>query len=264
MTFWRGLPASIIVHAAAATIVFASIAEGEHVIEDVASMPTELILEIDSSPVLERPAVEEDASAKEPAEVPAPPLSPPPLEQRPVVQPQPAVETPEVTAALGAEPVVVPPPVEKIEKFPPNLQQPLPKAEKPAPKRERAVTLRKKSVKQKAALAAGKGSDGKIRTTDGKALEQSYKSKILARLRSAKRYPDAARRKGLEGTAVLSFTIDAAGRLTAARISTRSGAPAIDDAALAMARNAAPFPPFPPGLARQQMTFRVPVQFAID
>jgi protein TonB len=334
MSFWKGLPASVLVHAAAAGIVFAGIAPRETV-EDVAAAPVELVLEIESSPVLAQQPVNELAQARA---VPEPPVPAPPEERivepepQPVSEPVPPPEPePQSTAEPMpprepepqqlAEPVPVPVPVpapvrdlpppavptpeslsqqasqieelaslrgnEPLPAAPPSArqQQPKPAEEKPAAKRTKKVEERRKtaaakskpdanaerkdarsrkSTRQTAALAAGKGSDGRTRSTDGRALEQSYKSKVLARLRSVKRYPEAARRKKLEGTAVLSFTINARGQVTAARISGRSGHAAIDGAALAMARNAAPFPPFPPGMGRQQMSFRVPVQFKID
>ncbi len=124
--------------------------------------------------------------------------------------------------------------------------------------------MRSSQKKQVAALAAGKGSLGKLRSTDGKAAEQSYNSKILARLRAAKKYPAAARGKGIEGTAILSFTISSSGKLTSARVVKGAGHALLDSAVIAMARNAAPFPAFPQAIAKSQMTFRVPVQFKIN
>lgn len=319
MSFWRGLPVSMIVHAAAAGIVLASIAPRE-MVEDVASAPVELVLEIESSPVnAQRPVNEAaEASTVPEAPTPAPPeerIVEPEPEPQPLAEPRPAPEpasqpepqqmaepvpaavrdlpppavstleslirqagqTEELTTPAGAEPLpvappAVRPPLPEPAEAKPGVK-PAEKAErhkaasakaKPDAKAERKSTRSQKAARQTAALAAGKGSDGSTRSTDGRALERSYKSKVLARLRSVKRYPEAAHREKLEGTAVLSFTINARGQVTAARISGRSGHAAIDGAALAMARNAAPFPHFPPGMGRQQMSFRVPVQFKID
>ena len=103
-----------------------------------------------------------------------------------------------------------------------------------------------------------------MRSTDGKAAEQSYNSKVLARLRAAKKYPAAARGKGIEGTAILSFTISSSGKLMSARVVKGAGHALLDSAVIAMARNAAPFPAFPQAIAKSQMTFRVPVQFKIN
>jgi protein TonB len=289
----------------------------------------ELVLEIESSPVLAQQQVSEVAEA---SAVPEPPVPAPPKERIVEPEPQPVSEPvppPEPEPPPTAEPIHPPEPEPQqlaepapvpVRDLPPpavptpeslsqqtrqieeraaltgdeplpvapraaRQQPPKPAEERPAAKRMKKVEERRKtaaakskpdanaerqearsrkSTRQTAALAAGKGSDGRTRSTDGRALEQSYKSKVLARLRSVKRYPEAARRKKLEGTAVLSFTINARGQVTAARISGRSGHASIDGAALAMARNAAPFPPIPPGMGRQQMSFRVPIQFKID
>lgn len=301
MRFWKGLTASVIVHAAAAGFVLASISPGDKV-EDAASAPVELVLDIESSPAVAKQPVSEEAEASTVAEAPVPaaaedaiaelePMPEPEPEQAAEAVakavrdlPAPAVPTPEsliLQMSQRAE-LTAPAGLAPLPAAPPAARQPPPKPAdaRPAAKRtgkaeirkeakaeartERKASRSRKAERQTAALAAGRGSDGRTRTTGGRALEQSYKSKVLARLRSVKRYPDAARRKGLEGTAVLSFTINARGQVTAARISGRSGHAAIDRAALAMARNAAPFPPFPPGMGRQQMSFRVPVQFSID
>ena len=292
MIFWRGLPASFVIHLVAVGIVSAHVVSRGDVAEDVPSLPVELVLDIDSSPVPQQAAAAEspgEVEAEEAAtEPPAPvadalPHDPPvpPAESRPDAVPPPRSDpAPRAVAELPApcaDDAVVPapapradmppPPSRPVTTAPPPVKPVTRMAAKPPPPEQvqkKKVSRQRKSVKQVAALAAGKGSTGRVRSTDGRALEQSYKSKVLARLRSAKRYPEAARRKGAEGTAVLSFTVDAAGRLTAARISSRSGEEDIDRAAIAMARAAAPFPPFPPGLGRQQMTFRVPVQFTID
>ncbi|MFT3988030.1 TonB family protein [Aestuariivirga sp.] len=254
----------------------------------------ELPVPLDAAPDLSTTAVEQlMADVSEAVVAPPPPVF---AERDRLASAQPAIP-PEVTKIAGAKidpapdkPVLQPPDLtaRPSEQKPPDPRPqpqevkkaeapPPPKKKEKAPERKdtaRAVTkkeqakaareARKQAAKQTAALAAGRGSTGSIRSTDGKASEQNYKSKILARLRSAKRYPDAARAKELEGTAVLTFTVSASGQLTSARITNGSGYSVLDSAALAMARGAAPFPPFPPGMNRAQMTFRVPVQFNID
>lgn len=293
MIFWRGLPASFVIHLVAVGIVSAHVVSRGDVAEDVPSLPVELVLDIDSSPVPQQAAAvespgeaeAEEVAAEPPAPVadtlppdpPAPPAAPQPVDVPSPPQPEPAPPQLAELQSPTADEALPLPLRERADMPPPPLRpaaaesQPVKPAARTAAKpppqeqvQKKKVSRQRKSIKQVAALAAGKGSTGQVRSTDGRALEQSYKSKVLARLRSAKRYPEAARRKGAEGTAVLSFTIDATGRLTAARISGHSGEAEIDRAAIAMARAAAPFPPFPPGLGRQQMTFRVPVQFTID
>ncbi len=197
--------------------------------------------------------------------------------QPPEILPEPAPEPEPELATQREMPVQVPP---VLEEKPKAAEQPVAKKAEPVkavqkiqkaekPKEEKLKKSAKKALnvskkKQVAALAAGKGSVGKQRSTDGRAAELSYNSKILARLRAAKKYPAAARGKGIEGTAVLSFTISSSGRLTSARVVRGAGHALLDSAVLSMARNAAPFPAFPSSISKSQMTFSVPVQFKIN
>lgn len=186
-----------------------------------------------------------------------PVLVPPVLEEKPTPAEQPIVEDkPEPAEQPVAKKVTPEKPGEKIQK----AEEP----KKEKTKKSVKKTLNASQKKQVAALAAGKGSVGKQRSTDGRAAESNYNSKVLARLRAAKKYPAAARGKGIEGTAVLSFTISSSGRLTSARVVRGAGHALLDRAVLSMARNAAPFPPFPSSISKSQMTFSVPVQFKIN
>lgn len=114
---------------------------------------------------------------------------------------------------------------------------------------------KKKSVSSKKALAAATGK--KIIASGGSAIDPSYKSRILAKLRSAKRAPKA----GVAGRVVLAFTVSRSGGLLSARIVKSGGHPALDQATLSMARAASPFPVMPPSMNRASMSFTVPVQY---
>ena len=194
---------------------------------------------------------------------------PPVLEEKPRLAEQPVAEVnpkPPEQPIMETKPKPAEPPVAKIVK-PQKTVQKIQKAEEPKEaklKKTAKKTLNVSKKKQVAALAAGKGSVGKQRSTDGRAAESSYNSKVLARLRAAKKYPAAARGKGIEGTAILSFTISSSGRLTSARVVRGAGHPILDSAVLSMVRNAAPFPAFPSSVSKSQMTFSVPVQFKIN
>ncbi|MCW0235988.1 MAG: TonB family protein [Ferrovibrio sp.] len=77
-------------------------------------------------------------------------------------------------------------------------------------------------------------------------------------------YPRAARLRRLEGAPRIALTLDRSGRLIALTLVQSSGIPLLDEAALAMARRAAPFPPpqLPPG--SEKASFIVPVRFALE
>lgn len=64
-----------------------------------------------------------------------------------------------------------------------------------------------------------------------------------------------------EGTAQVSFTLSAEGRLISCEISNSSGNTRLDEAALESLRRAQPFPPRPPGLGLQPLSFAIPFEF---
>lgn len=77
-------------------------------------------------------------------------------------------------------------------------------------------------------------------------------------------YPRAARLRRWEGMPRIAITLDNSGRLLALALAESSGFALLDEAALDMARRAAPFPP--PVLPRgtDRATYIVPVQFALE
>ena len=283
----RGIAISLIIHGVAATAISVSAAiRTETPAEDVAAIPVELILEMEAAPVAPAAPVEEIIEAAPVEDV----VEPKPVEE--VVEAKPVPTGKVVEPALEIKTASLPPPVvppflepepvteqESPVKIPPvvetkplakaTVQNPEPKIIKEKPRRiavqkPAAKKLQSSQRKQVATLAAGKGSIGQKRSTDGRAAEQSYNSKVLARLRAAKKYPAAARGKGIEGTAILAFTISSSGSLTSARVVKGAGHALLDIAVIAMARDAAPFPAFPQAITKNQMSFRVPVQFKIN
>ena len=85
--------------------------------------------------------------------------------------------------------------------------------------------------------ASGPGSS---RTGDDQILAQ-----IRALIEAAKRYPLMAQRRGLEGTASVSFQIQADGSIQTLKIIRSSGSDILDEAALQTIKQAAPFPAYP-------------------
>ena len=67
---------------------------------------------------------------------------------------------------------------------------------------------------------------------------------VRSKIRSHRRYPELARRRGIEGKVEVSFRILSDGRVS--ELMVRRGAdPMLDEAALAAVRAASPLPPFP-------------------
>ena len=278
MTSFRGIAISLVVHGFAAAVVSVSAAiHQEPHVEDVPSIPIDLVLEMESAPVMPQAAAKElfETPVEKPIEIPEQIVLPEPAIQTASL-PQPILQSPEPELVTKQEaPIKIPktedakPKVKETPKKipvakPVKLKELQDSPQKIVKRKPPAKKIREKKSRQVAALAAGKGSVGKKRSTDGRAAEQSYNSKVLAKLRAAKSYPAAARSKGIEGVAILTFTISSSGRLTAARVSKGAGHSLLNGAAIAMARNAAPFPAFPSSVAKTQMTFSVPVQFKIN
>jgi protein TonB len=76
------------------------------------------------------------------------------------------------------------------------------------------------------------------------------------------RYPVAAREQGLQGVVVLSVLIRHDGRVEQARVAISSGAPVLDDAALAAVRTWL-FEPATQGGRPVESVVEVPVKFAL-
>jgi protein TonB len=87
-----------------------------------------------------------------------------------------------------------------------------------------------------------------------------YQHALYSRISAAKRYPDSARERASHGVAIVSFSIDASGQVTAVSLGRSAGDASLDAEALATVRRASPFPPPPVGAPR---TFSAPFSFEV-
>ncbi|MBI4698808.1 MAG: energy transducer TonB [Nitrospirae bacterium] len=92
---------------------------------------------------------------------------------------------------------------------------------------------------------------GKVRLSDG-SIEI-----IRNAIEKAKSYPLSARKRGIEGTVYVSFTVNPGGNPDDIKIITSSGFSILDNATLKIVRKAAPFP-------RIDSPVEVPVVFRLD
>ncbi len=76
-------------------------------------------------------------------------------------------------------------------------------------------------------------------------------------------YPRSAQRLRIEGEGMLRIIIDRTGRIQHVALEKRTGNRLLDQAALAMARRANPFPPVPETVSQKELEFIVPVVFAL-
>jgi periplasmic protein TonB len=85
---------------------------------------------------------------------------------------------------------------------------------------------------------------------------------VSALLASRKTYPEEARRRGQEGHVAIRFTVERSGRVVDAAIAAASGFTLLDDAALALLRQAV-FPAFPPDMTQATVTITTTVRYSL-
>lgn len=183
-----------------------------------------------------------------------------PAETQPEVAQTPEEVKPVETAEVQPEPekpeeVVTPTPKPKVT----TQEKPKPVEKKRPPKKtagsqgegqqdsQRGVAEGNSSVQSDSNSQAANGNNGV-----GTAATANYTGKVRSRIRRAIRQP-----RGVQGSVVVTFSVNGGGGLTSARVSRGSGVPEIDQLALDAVRRAAPFSPPPGGLA---MTMSAPIE----
>jgi protein TonB len=86
-----------------------------------------------------------------------------------------------------------------------------------------------------------------------------YFALVKGIIESKKRYPEEAKRRGEEGTVVVSFTIDESGNPVNVRLASSSGSSSIDNETLRLIRSLK-FPPPPDG---KPVNLRVEVDYKL-
>ena len=89
-----------------------------------------------------------------------------------------------------------------------------------------------------------------------------FAARVAARLARAKQYPRAAQQRRLEGTGVIWFRMNAAGAVTASRLTRGTGHSMLDQAIAATLRRAR-LPAIPDSLGQTSMEFSVPISFSL-
>ena len=95
-------------------------------------------------------------------------------------------------------------------------------------------------------------------------MELNYQQVLQLWLQKYKRYPRRLRRRGVEGVVLVAFTLDAEGRLVNQTIVRSSGESALDDAAIALLRDAQPMPTIPPALGVDKYRLEMPIRYSVD
>jgi periplasmic protein TonB len=164
-------------------------------------------------------------------------------QDQPLIEKAPEAKKPDVVAA---PPVAKPPPPPKPK--PKKASRPMQLATAPMPAPDIAPR----------ATAPSQG----MPSPNARAATASWNASISAALERAKRYPADAKSRGEQGTAVVAFSLDRAGRVLASRIARSSGFPALDQETLATVARAS-LPPAPAEHSGARFSFSVPIRFNI-
>ncbi|MDP1652652.1 MAG: TonB family protein [Rhodocyclaceae bacterium] len=133
-------------------------------------------------------------------------------------------------------------------------------SEKPAPAAPGGELVQQATAKPATvALAAPAAAHG----PDAAGLRQ-YRLALAGEARRFRRYPDAARREGITGTAEVRVTVAAAGAARHAELAHSSGHAVLDAAALDMLRQATARALLPESLRGQDFAVLLPVVFEVE
>ncbi|SEJ68981.1 energy transducer TonB [Pseudomonas sp. NFR16] len=196
------------------------------------------------------------APVPEPAPPPPPqvvqsPQPPAPEEELPI-PPIAEAPKPEIAIPKPVKPKPKPQPPKPVKKVEP------PKEEKPAD--EKPVDTPPSNAKPEKSAAPEPAPP----TPPSTALP-SWQGDLLRHLSKFKRYPEDARRRGMQGINRLRFVVDAEGRVLSYEIAGGSGSAALDRATLEMIRRAQPLPK-PPAELLNNGTLEVvaPFVYSLD
>jgi protein TonB len=94
-------------------------------------------------------------------------------------------------------------------------------------------------------------------------MDRSWVESVSAWLASHRVYPEMARERGEVGNVSVRFTVDRSGRVMEAAIVRASGSALLDEAALALLRQAV-FPAFPADMTQAQITITTTVRYSLQ
>lgn len=183
----------------------------------------------------------------------------------------------ELTATVAPAETVIPEEKPEIQPEPEKVEKP-----KEKPPEEKKKVERKKPVKQKtgdagesvaslqkgqadgvsgAKASASSGKKGNMNQQAGNAAASNYSGKVRAKLGRARRYPNSAKREGLQGTVQVRFTVSMDGSVSGVSIAKSAGFAILDEAALQAVHRAAPFPKIPAEVGKNSWLFMIPLEY---
>lgn len=98
---------------------------------------------------------------------------------------------------------------------------------------------------------------------DGPAVSAGVILAIRQQLARYQAYPASARRRGLEGAATVRFVISRGGELMDAELLQSSGSRHLDQAAMKLVSDAAPYPPLPGVIGASRLEVKIPIEYRL-
>jgi periplasmic protein TonB len=204
------------------------------------------------------------------APIDTPDVTPGPLMQEEMVSPQASkqteqqVEMPRVEpSALARQPEVAVPIVKPVQEQ--NRDEEAIREDTPAtqdPNQSSApLTTAPPRIEAAPSTTALSPSPGKAASPAN--IQITWSKALVAHLNRFKRYPNAARVRGVLGEVSVTFAIDRTGQIVATHVVHSSGSAALDDEALAVLHRASPLPIPPAQLADAMPNLTIPIQFKI-
>jgi protein TonB len=91
----------------------------------------------------------------------------------------------------------------------------------------------------------------------------SWQKSVAMHLNKHKRYPAAARARGIEGEALVRFLLDRSGQVSGVEVTRTSGSPLLDAETAELLKRAAPLPRPPTAVVGELLEFNVPVRYRL-
>jgi periplasmic protein TonB len=231
------------------------------------NLPADQTVELVFAPLQSAPSVPV-AQAESPTppvvpETPAPPpeqpvsAEPPPLAEAPA--PTETLVPPEPPAAAAVIPSPPEPPPPQTAKPKPQPVRP-PVAEKSAPRTKAVPSPRSPDTPTTPDIPANQQTSGQA-SADAP-IAGDWRRSLASWFATHKTYPEEARRRGTEGSAVLRFTADRTGRVLNVVLVRSAGSSILDAAAESLMRNAT-LPPFTSGMTQETVTVTVQLRYSL-
>jgi protein TonB len=160
----------------------------------------------------------------------------------------------------------IPEPEVAIEKKPPSEREEEKPTEEVAKQDSQAQDARPESrakapTEIEGAVAEKSAAPRSGASTASNTAVRTWKSSMVMHINKHKRYPEAARSRGLAGEVQIIFSMDRSGRVLNSRIQHSSGSSLLDAEAVDLFKRASPLPLPPPTVQGEILEYSLPIRF---